>query len=156
MPLNKPELDKQLHQIQLWHNQIRGLGLMFPDVSELIKLVSDADGEVTALLAQRSTLQTETQGLRAELDAQRAKEQLEIEAALATIKSELGREIETLQHERNDLDNAVTLAKSHHEVRTATMKEERDKLAASILELSTDYAKLTTVYNEFKQKAGLV
>jgi len=146
---------QQLQALTTWRNQLVGIGLVPPDVAELLTLIEDSDGKVKTLVERKASLEREAAGLDAELASRRREGERVIQEDFASLKASL--EAQTSQ-DRQDAAAAKEKAENARGDLAVAERAAQARIAeleARIAEKEQAFAMLTENYEAFKRKAGL-
>lgn len=146
---------KELTNLKLWRDQWAALGLMVPELDNILALAREAKHDIPALTKQRDELQKEVDGLDEVLKDERA-------SALENLQVELDREKEKATRELRDLKTQIEKDSQALAERAQALKTQQTALEASVQNL-TELEKVATdklkaaedAYTAFKKKAGI-
>lgn len=135
-----------LNELQSWRNKVIGVGLMLPDLTDLLKMLEDQDKQVQALRDERTRLESDTRSIK-DLIQQAKSELRECQDAITATKADLAKERQSLDRLRRDLQGLVNEM-------DARRNEEEAKLRASLESIEVEHkSRLTQILDEISQKS---
>jgi len=146
---------EQLGKLNTWRQQILGLGIVPPDVSDLLAIVEDANGSVRKLIEEKARLAKEVADLDSTFVSARNKGEESIKTAHRDLKLSLENELENLRFNRNVervnhkefLDEADKVSKELSTQIEAKVKQLKD--------VTDEFNKVSVAFTTFKKEHGL-
>lgn len=162
--MNKKSARDILNELQMWHNKVVGVGLVLPDLTDILKALDNEEQQTRALRSERSKIQEEIDALKVSARQHKAEEQ-GCQDALRKAKIAVDKEQQSINRLQQDLRNLVKEMDERRNTEEARLRaslesievEHKARLGQVVANISTkqeEFARVQQAFESFKKEHG--